>query len=126
MDEPPVLIDGTRVLAYAILDERARKSGGFRALAAGMPLDGNAVARLVVAENLVEEGVFLIHCDAEWGTVVAETFADLEAAQAAARESCTGVAIDWIPFRTLTGEERREVEVTRDFLREIAAEFPPG
>lgn len=126
MDEPPVLIDGTRVLAYAILDERARKSPGFRALAAGMPLDGGAVARLIVAENLVEDGVFLIHCDDEWGTVVAETFPDREAAQAAARETCTGVAIEWTSFRDLTDQERREVEITRNFLREIAAEFPPG
>jgi hypothetical protein len=126
MDEPPILIDGTRVLAYAILDEQARKSPAFRAMAAGMPLDGNAVARLVVAENLVEDGVFLIHCDDEWGTVAAETFPDAASAQAAAHEAYTGVTIEWTPFRELTEAERREVQVTRDFLREITAEFPPG
>lgn len=126
MDEPPVLIDGTRVLSYAILDERERKSAGFRALAAGTPLDGNTVAGLIVGENLVEDGVFLIHCDDEWGTVVAETFADLEGAQVAAREAYTGVTIEWTAFRALTDEERREVEITRNFLREITAEFPPG
>jgi hypothetical protein len=126
MDEPPIMIDGTRVLAYAILDEQARKSPGFRAMAGGMPLDGNAVARLVVTENLVEAGAFLIHCDEEWGTVAAEAFPDPDSAQAGAREAYTGVAIDWKPFRALTEAERREVEITRNFLREITAEFPPG
>lgn len=126
MDEPPILIDGTRVVAYAILDERARQSPDFRAMAAGMALDGNAVARLVVAENLVEDGAFLIHCDGEWGTVAAESFPDPASAQAAAHEAYTGVTIEWTPFRPLTEEERREVEITRNFLREITAEFPPG
>ncbi len=120
MNEPPILLDGARVLEFAILGDSAR---GF---VDGVALGSEAVSRLVIAENLVEAGAFLLHCDAEWGTVIGESFADPQSARVAALEAYRRSSIDWIAFRALTPEEAREVETTRAFLREITAEYPPG
>lgn len=119
MNEPPILLDGARVIEYAILDAAAR------GVVDGMAIGSDAVSRLVIAENLVEAGVFLIHCNDEWSTVIGESYADPDSARVAAREAYRG-GIDWARLRDLTEEEAREVEITRAFLREITAEFPPG
>lgn len=124
--EPPVLLDGARVLEYAWLPREEGDSERMRGLVAGVPLAAGVVSTLVIAENLVEQGVFLIHCDDEWGTVIGESYADVESARIAAAEAYRGDTIAWVRFRDLTEQEMREVETTRTFLREIAAEFPPG
>jgi len=124
--EPPVLLDGARVLEYAWLERAQGDPDRMRGLVAGVPIAAGVVATLVIAENLVEEGVFLIHCDDEWGTVIGESYADVESARIAASEAYRGDTIAWVRFRELTEQEVREVETTRAFLREIAAEFPPG
>ena len=126
MEEPPILLDGARVLEYAILEGKAGDALRMRGLAAGVPLGSEAVARLVIAENLVEEGVFLIHCNDEWSTVIGESFPDADSARAAAGEAYRDDALAWTRFRELTAQESREVQTTRAFLREITAEFPPG
>ncbi|HSN21708.1 MAG TPA: hypothetical protein VLS49_13585 [Usitatibacter sp.] len=126
MEEPPILLDGARVLEYAVLDHSGREAGRARGLAAGVPVGVEAVSRLVIAENLVEEGVFLMHCGDEWVTVIGESYPDPESARVAADEAYGGRAIPWVRFRELTAQEAKEVEITRSFLREITAEFPPG
>lgn len=120
MDEPPILLDGARALEYAILDAATH------GIVDGIAIGSEAVSRLVVAENLVEAGVFLIHCNDEWSTVIGESYADAESARIAAGEAYRGGRIEWVRFRDLTPEEAREVEITRAFLREITAEYPPG
>lgn len=120
MDEPPILLDGARVLEFAILGDSAR---GF---VDGVALGAEAVSRLVIAESLIEEGAFLLHCNAEWSTVIGESFADAQAARIAAAEAYRDNAIAWTALRALTAEEAREVETTRAFLRELTAEYPPG
>jgi len=120
MTEPPILLDGARALEYAILDEAAH------GIVDGMAIGSEAVLNLVIAENLVEHGVFLIHCNDEWSTVIGESYPDVESARVAAGEAYDGDPIQWIRFRELTAQEVREVETTRAFLREITAEYPPG
>jgi hypothetical protein len=125
MDEPPILLDGACVLEYAALAGAAAGPNAMHGLAAGVPLAPGVVSRLVIAENLIEDGVFLIHCDAEWGTVIGESYPDAESARVAAAESYRNERLEWLRFRELTAQEAREVETTRNFLREITAEFPP-
>jgi hypothetical protein len=125
MDEPPILLDGARVLEYAALSGTAGGPNAMHGLAAGVPLGPGVVSRLVIAENLIEGGVFLIHCDAEWGTVIGESYPDVDSARVAAGEAYREETIEWLRFRELTAQEAREVETTRAFLREITAEFPP-
>lgn len=123
-EEPPLMLDGARVLEYAVLDQPSTAKRPLAFVVGGVSLDTNTVSRLVIAENLVEQGVFLLHCNGEWSTVAAGSYADAAAAREAAAQGYGGLALSWTAFRDLSPEERREVETTRAFLREIAAEDP--
>lgn len=123
IDEPPVLIDGSRVVEYATLVARPG-AGRVSAVVEGVTLDLDTVSRLVVAEDFVGGGVFLMHCNREWETIAAGHHGDAESARASADEAYADVTVKWTTYRPLTATEQREVETTRDFLREIAAEFP--
>ena len=123
-EEPPFLLDGTHVVRYAVIDASVPPPPHFSVVASGTPMDLDTIRGLIVAEDLVNAGVYLLHCNDDWATVAAETFADADAAQRSAESRYAGVKMDWHRYRPLTDSERREVETTREFLREIAAEFP--
>lgn len=122
--EPPFLLDGTHVVRYALIDASRAPPSHFSVVANGVPLDLDVVRRLIIAEDLVKGGVYLMHCNEDWETVAAEGFTDADAAQASAESRYAGVPVAWHRYRPLSDTERREVAVTREFLREIAAEFP--
>lgn len=122
-DAPPVLLDGHHVVRYAFVDKSVAPPAHFSVVAAGVPLDLDNVDRMVVAEDLVKGGVYLLHCNDDWATIAAETFPDADAAQRSAEARYAAVKTSW-HRRPLTEAERKEVETTREFLREIAAEFP--
>jgi hypothetical protein len=121
-EEPPILLDGARVVRYAIVDNTrpGLRSG---VVAGGVPVDFDVVTRIVMAEDLVDGSVLLMHCNAEWSTVAAERLPDLESAQRTADAAYAGVGMSWTVFRDLTPQEEREVQITRTFLRELANEF---
>lgn len=123
-DEPPFLLDGTHVVRYAVIDTRVPPPPHFSVVAGGTPVDLDTLRGLIVAEDLVSGVVYLLHCDDRWATVAAETFLDADAAQRSAESHYAGVRMTWHRYRTLSDSEKREVEVTREFLREITAEFP--
>jgi len=118
MDEPEFMLDGARVLRFALLDA-AR--GPFSTVVNGLALDSSIVTRLVIAEDLVEGGVHLLHCNSDWETVAANHFASADEAQAAAISAYESASPRWRAYRDLTEEELRQVETTRAFLRELAA-----
>lgn len=118
--EPPVLLDGARVAHFAALDAAAGSGGKTTAVVGGLPLASGTAARLVIAEDMVEGGVFLLHCTDEWFTLAAEHYGDAEAAKDASAAAYGDAAIRWQAYRTLSASEAREVETTRAFLREIA------
>jgi len=122
--EPPFLLDGAHVVRFAIIDSSVPPPPCFNVVAGGVPVDLDTVSRLIVAEDLVKGGVYLMHCNADWQTVAAETFGHADEAQRSAEERYAGVKASWHRYRPLSESERREVEVTREFLREMAAEFP--
>ena len=117
--EPPFLLDAARVLAFAVLPRGPDTH--FSLVVQGVSLDPRSVSRLVVAANLVDDALFLLHCNDSWQTVAAGPHADAAAARAAAAQAYAGIPIHWIPYRSLTPEEQREIEATRAFLRELAA-----
>lgn len=121
MDEPPFILDGALVLRYAIIDI-ARADGHSRVIVDGTPLDLAQPRRVVIARNLVDDSVFLMHCNGDWETLVATRYPDAETAAGGANEAYGALAPAWIPFRELSEEEAREAATTRAFLREIAAE----
>ncbi|HUL57264.1 MAG TPA: hypothetical protein VLT60_09705 [Usitatibacter sp.] len=118
MSEPEFMLDGARVLLFALLDA---SRGPYSTVVNGMPLDASIVTRLVIAEDLVEGGVFLLHCNSDWETVAASRFPDAGAAQEASLSAYESAAPQWRAYRDLTEEELRQVETTRAFLRELAA-----
>lgn len=122
MEEPPFLIDGTRVVEYAEVDASRLAGKHVSVVVSGVAL-GDTLRAVAIAEDLVKDGVFALHCNDRWETVAAERFLEAEAARAAV-ERAYGMALPWQPYRELTAKERSEVDTTRAFLREIAAEFP--
>ena len=124
MEQPPIMLDGARVIEFAVLDSTATRTGHVSVVVEGVSLDLSIVSRLVIAENPVEEGVFLLHCNDRWETVAAGHHDRLDAARASAEHAYSGISVRWTKYRDLTAEERAEVETTRAFLREMAAEYP--
>jgi hypothetical protein len=122
LEEPPFLLDGARVLRYAFLDMAAHAGEGSGVVIDGIALDLNTVRRVVVAQNLADDAVFVMHCNDEWHTVAAATYPDVATAEASAAAAYGALAPEWVKFRELSEEEAREVATTRAFLREIAAE----
>lgn len=121
-EEPPFLLDGALVLRYALLDIGAHGGEASGVVVDGIALDLNTVRRVVIAQNLVDDAVFLMHCNDEWNTVATATYVDAAAAQASAAAAYGALAPKWIEFRELSQAQAREVATTRAFLREIAAE----
>lgn len=124
MEEPPVLMDGARVLQFALLDAAAAPMGRYSAVVEGVAIDQDQVSRLVIAENLAESGVFLMHCNDDWETVAAGQYPDAKAAESSVVAAYAGIKAKWTMFHDLSPEEEHEVETTRSFLRELAAENP--
>lgn len=124
--EPPFLVDGARVVRHAVIDPRAAARPHASVVAEGITIDLAIVTRLVIAEEMVEGGAFLLHCNDDWETVAAGQYGCIADAQAAADAAYAEVAPRWQDYRTLTDQEKREVEVTREFLRELARDFPSG
>jgi hypothetical protein len=114
LEEPPFLIDGARVLAYAALG-----SAPMPAVAAGITLDARGVA---VTENLSDGSIFLLFCGEDWQTLAAESHGDAEGARRAGKAQFP--QMQWRAYRSLTAEEAAEIDTTREFLRELARGFP--
>ena len=99
--EPPVLLEGARVLVYAATDD--------------------GVTRLAICENLAGEDVFLLRCDASWNVLAAGRFASLEDAKKSAESSYKG---KWHSYRALSEAEKSHVEATRSRLRDMTIKGP--
>ena len=71
IDEPPLLLDGTRVVRYASIDASVPEAAMAGVVAGGVPIDLRIVTRLAITEDLVNPGVFLLHCNDDWETIAA-------------------------------------------------------
>jgi len=120
MTEPHFILDGARVVFHAVLGEAAARRG-FSFAAGGVTVSPSSVSRVVVTQSLLDDSVFLLHCNDHWETVAGVPASDPDAAKAAAAEAYEGIDIAWTPYRDLTDDERREMETTRQFLRELAS-----
>lgn len=109
--QPPVLLDGALVLAYAATDDGVEHTGR----------NASPAPRIAICENLAADDVFLMHCDADWNTMAAERFASLEDARQHAESSYAGVTSKWHSYRALSDEEKSRVEEARSYLRDMAA-----
>ena len=122
MDEPPVVLDGARVLEYASFDDAVRSNRGASAVMGGVAVDLTTVSGLAIVEGLARGELFLLHCTERWETMAAGEFADVATAKSESETAYPGVSRLWRPYRALTKEESAEVESTRAFLRELLAD----
>jgi len=121
LEEPPFVLDAARVLRYATLDPGPR---GWRSAVVvnGVPMDAANLAGIAIAEALLDGTVFLLHCNDRWETVSATHLPDVEAAEREAATTYGDALPGWTEYRALTDEEQSEIQTTRAFLRDIAAE----
>jgi hypothetical protein len=122
--EPPMVLDGARVLEYAPFDAQMKAGGRASAVMGGVALDLVQVAGLALVEDLAKGNRYLLLCDDDWATLSAEPCGDLPAAKARGEELFPGSERLWRPFRDLTPAERKELETTREFLRDLMASEP--
>jgi hypothetical protein len=115
-DEPPFLLDGARIVQFACLDPRGRRS---TVVVSGVSLDPQTVTRLAVVQTLMDETLFVLHCNERWETVAAEPHAELAGAERSVANAYGAGVVEWRPYRQLTDEENREIASTREFLREL-------
>jgi hypothetical protein len=118
-DEPPFLLDGARIVQYACMPPQA--GGGGSVVVNGVTLDPASVSRVAVVQMLLDETLFVLHCNERWETVAAEPYSELSVAEAAVENAYGAGMVTWLPYRALTEEESREIESTREFLRELVA-----
>ncbi len=121
MEEPPILLDGALVLEYATLDPAVSLGERRSVVVEGVSMDTGTVRRLVIAENLADGAIFLVHCNDRWETLSAGPCGDRAAARKAAAASFSDLPFTWTPMRPLSPEEEREVRSTRAFLRHLVA-----
>lgn len=120
MEEPPFLIDGARVLAYASLAQPGRQPR-YSLVVGGVTLDPRSVSQVAITQSLVDSAAFLLHCNERWETVAAATHPDERSARAAAEAALSGLTLEWVPYRPLNDLEKAEVASTTRFLRELAS-----
>ena len=121
LDEPPFVLDAARVVRYAALDLSA--PGAARSFVVnGVPMDRANLAGVAIAEALLDAAVFLLHCTDRWETVSASDHPDIASAERAAASTYGPALAGWTEYRPLTDEEQREIQTTRSFLQELAAE----
>lgn len=118
--EPPIVLDGARVIEFAPFDEPLQKAG-VSAVVGGVAVDNTA--GLAIVEELAQGGLFLLACNKDWETLAAAGVVDAASAKSQAEISFPGAARLWRE-RSLTDEDRSEIESTRRFLRELMASDP--
>lgn len=121
LEEPPFVLDAARVVRYATLDFSAAGSPP-SFVVNGVPLDVVNLAGVAIVEALLDGTVFLLHCNDRWETVSATPHSDVASAERAAAATYGAVLPKWTDYRALTDEEQREIQTTRSFLQDLAAE----
>ena len=124
MNEPPFMLDGARVVEFAIFAAPTEGAARTSTFFGGVPVHLEDVAGVAIAEDLVAEGVFLLLCNDEWTCLTAARFGDVAGARASAEDAFPALSSHWSVYRDLTDEERKEFETTRAFLRELAEQYP--
>jgi hypothetical protein len=124
MTEPPFILDGARVVEYAPFDAEMKSSRGTSAVLGGVALDLLNVFGLAIVEELAQGDRYLLLCDQDWATLAAESCDDVALGKARGENVFPGAARLWRPYRELTDEERREINSTRAFLRDLMADEP--
>ena len=124
ISEPPFILDGAIVVEYAPFDAEMKSARRISAVLGGVAVDLLNVFGLAIVEELAKGDRYLLLCDQDWATLAAEPCDDLASGRARGENVFPGAGRLWRPYREHTGEERREIDSTRAFLRELIADNP--
>lgn len=91
---PPPVLDGARVLKYAVLDGSVKFSGRTLLFVDGKEL-GPAPC-LAICENLDDRDILLFHCQRDWEVLGAAGYASVGEAEKRAETTYPGVSRHWI------------------------------
>jgi len=92
--KPPALLDGARVLEYAVLDNSVRYSGH-----SSLFIDGKEVGPvpcLAIGQEAHEADVLLLHCSDDWEVVGVAVYPSVAEAKNAAERIYPGTARRWV------------------------------
>jgi ClpX C4-type zinc finger len=94
-DAPPPVLDGARVLAYAVLDESVQWTGRQILLVGDKEL--GPVPRLALCQNVSGDlkDILVFHCSNEWEVLGVSGSKTLDAAKASAERAYRGVSAKW-------------------------------
>lgn len=121
-DEPPFLLDGAQVLAYARVKREGASPRHASAVAGGTPVDLDTVTRAAIVQSLADDIVYLLLCNERWETFAAEAHSDPAKARAWCDAIFRGVELQWTDYRALTDDELTEIGTTRRFLKEVTGD----
>ncbi|SHH51471.1 hypothetical protein SAMN05428948_4242 [Massilia sp. CF038] len=97
-NNPPLVIDAARVIAYAFVDDIPYRQWG-SLYVAGERVE--QVPCLAICSNLgADMGALLCHCDADWHVLGVMLGASVEAGKARAEDNYPGVASRWVDRET--------------------------
>jgi hypothetical protein len=122
--EPPFILDGALVVEYAPFDAEMKSARRTSGVLGGVAVDLLNVFGLAIVEELAKGDRYLLLCDQDWATLAAEPCGDVATARTRGESVFPGAGRLWRPYRELTDEERREVNSTRAFLRDLVADEP--
>ena len=105
---PPPVLDGARVLAYAIMDDSVVYTGRSTLYVDGKML--GAVPRLAVCQDHDANDVLLLFCDEKWNSLGATGCPSLEEAQQRAEAEYRGVSAKWVDVNVSEEEVERYLE----------------
>lgn len=123
MKEPPVLVDGLRVISYCSFGPETRPTGRRSIFVGDRQLDLTRVRTLIIGEILADGDLTLMHCGANWEALASFYSESTAAAEESATAAYTGAPFRWEPFRELTAAELAEVESTRAEMKAWAREY---
>jgi hypothetical protein len=123
MKEPPVLVDGARVISYCSFGPETRPTGRRRIFVGEQQLDLTQVRAVIIGENLADGDLMLMHCGANWEALASFYCESTTAAEASASAAYTGAPFCWERFRELTAAELVEVESAHAEMKAWAREY---
>jgi len=123
--KPPPVLDGARVLRYAVTKPPVRFSGRTHLLIDGREL--GRMSKLVVVESLYGDGIWLQHCDDEWNVVgTSSGFRTVAEALRRAERMYPGIRSAWVNAHVTRAEAKaHEKKVWRGHQCNFCGKLPP-
>jgi hypothetical protein len=111
MAEPPVVIDSSVVLFYAVVDASVSYTGRTFVI-----VDGNVIdpaPRLAITRNLYLGDFLVCRCDDDWNVLGVAAFESVEEAKVETEKAYAGITAKWQAYREVTEDELAEIEEIR-------------